>query len=201
MSVAAVVLAAGAASRFGGGKLLAVLDGRPILQHVLDSLVAAGLDDTVVVLGGSAVEVESAIEWRGERRVVNPRPDEGLSSSLRIGLANVEESAGSILVVLGDQPRVRPSTIRRLVEVAASAPDAAFVVPRYVDGSNPNPVLVRRAAVPLADVLVGDQGFGSIIARHPAVVEVAISSVNPDVDTRADLAGLAGNGEQQADVS
>ncbi len=201
MSVAAVVLAAGAATRFGGGKLLASLDGRPILQHVLDALAAAGIDDIVVVLGASAAEIETAIAWRAERRVVNPRPDDGLSSSLRLGLGQVDVGADSALVVLGDQPRLQSSTIHSLFEAAASAPGAAFVVPRYADGSNPNPVLVRRVAFRLADRLVGDEGFGSLVRTHPAVVEVSIASVNPDVDTPADLARLTGNGELPADVS
>jgi molybdenum cofactor cytidylyltransferase len=201
MTVAAVVLAAGAASRFGGGKLLAMLDGRPILQHVLDGLAAAGIADVVVVVGGSAAQIEGTIAWRAERRVANPHPDDGLSSSLRLGLGQVDEGVRSALIVLGDQPRLQPSTIRRLVEAAAAAPGADFVVPRYTDGSNPNPVLVRRTAFRLADGLLGDDGFGSIIRTHPGVVEVSIDSVNPDVDTRADLARLAGNGGTPADVS
>ena len=84
--VAAVVLAAGAGSRFGGGKLLASLEGRPVLQHVLDRVADAGLGDVVVVLGDDAAAIEQAIDWRRERRVRNPDPGRGLSSSVRIGI-------------------------------------------------------------------------------------------------------------------
>ena len=70
--VVAVVLAAGAGSRFGGGKLLAEVAGRPVLQHVLDMLAQAELSDVIVVLGDDAPAIESAIEWRTERRRRQP---------------------------------------------------------------------------------------------------------------------------------
>ena len=68
-----LVLAAGAGSRFGGGKLLARIGGRPVLQHVLDALAEAGVGESVVVLGHDAERIEAEIDWGGARRVVNPR--------------------------------------------------------------------------------------------------------------------------------
>ena len=84
-----LVLAAGAASRFGGGKLLATIGGRPMLQHVLDALAEAGVGEVVVVLGDDADAIEGAIAWRDERRVVNPDPARGLASSLQVGFEAV----------------------------------------------------------------------------------------------------------------
>src|SRR4051794_41973631 len=86
MRVVAIVLAAGAATRFGSPKQLARLDERPLLQHPLDALAAAGLRDVVVVLGDEAPAVESAIAWRDERRGVNERPSDGLANSPPGGL-------------------------------------------------------------------------------------------------------------------
>ena len=112
--VVAVVLAAGAGSRFGGGKLLAPLAGRPVLQLVLDALADADLSDVIVVLGDDAPSIEAAIEWRTERRVVNPDPGRGLSSSLHIGVKAVAADAGAhaALILLGDQPLVPLEAIR-----------------------------------------------------------------------------------------
>ena len=85
-----LVLAAGAGSRFGGGKMLASVAGRPVLQHVLDALADAGIDEVVVVLGTDAPAVEAAIAWRGETRVANPAPERGLSSSVHVGFDALE---------------------------------------------------------------------------------------------------------------
>ncbi|MEI7744839.1 MAG: NTP transferase domain-containing protein, partial [Chloroflexota bacterium] len=71
MRTVGVVLAAGAGTRFGSLKMLAPLGGQPLLQHVLDALSVAGIADVVVVLGGDAAELEAAIEWRDELRIVN----------------------------------------------------------------------------------------------------------------------------------
>ncbi len=200
MTVVAVVLAAGTSTRFGSPKLLAPLDGRPVLQHTLDAVAVAGLADAVVVLGHEAEAVEAAIAWRGERRVVNPRPEDGLSSSLRVGLDAAVEIPGTdaVLVVLGDQPRLRPGVIRAVVAAgtAPEAEDAEFVRPRYADDPAPNPVLVRRSAWALAAGLDGDRGLGQLMAnRTDRVIEVKVEGANPDVDTPAELAAVSTSAE------
>lgn len=131
------------------------------------------------------------MRWRSERVVVNPRPAEGLSSSLRRGLAALGGDVDAALVVLGDQPHLRAATIRRVLDAAADAPQP-FVFARHEEGGTPNPVLVRREAWVLADGLRGDRGFGSPMAAQPQLVlEVPVEGANPDVDTPADLAALA----------
>lgn len=192
MRVAAIVLAAGASSRFGSNKLLAPLGGRPILQHVLDAVAEAGLDDTVVVLGDDAAAVEAAIAWSSERRVVNERPQDGLSSSLRVGLdaAAEDPATEAVLVVLGDQPTIRPSVIDAVVRAADGSP-APFVQAHYAADGAPNPVLVRRQAWAMAAGLSGDRGLGPLLAARPELVlAVDVEGANPDVDTPADLAAL-----------
>jgi CTP:molybdopterin cytidylyltransferase MocA len=185
--ITAIVLAAGAGSRFGGGKLLASLGGVPILQHVLDTIAAADLDDVVVVLGRDRAAVEAAIRWRSERRVTNPEPERGLSSSLQAGMAAIDAGSAGALIVLGDQPRLSVDTIRALL----GAPDDAarpVVAPRYDDDGARNPMLIRRSVFGLVEEAVGDRGLGPILAdRSDMVVEVPVAGSNPDVDTRADL--------------
>lgn len=192
MKVVAIVLAAGASSRFGSPKLLAPLAGRPVLQHALDALAAADVDDVAVVLGDEQAAVEAAIMWRGERRVVNERPGDGLSSSLRVGLDAAAEDAmaEAVLVVLGDQPALQPGVIRSILEAAEASP-APFVRARYAADSAPNPVLVRRAAWAMTAGLSGDRGLAPLLAARPELVlEVAVKGANPDVDTPEDLANL-----------
>ncbi len=186
----AVVLAAGAGTRFGGGKLLAPIGGRPVLQHVLDALAAADLSDVVVVLGDESEAIEAAIAWRSERRVRNPHPGRGLSSSLHIGIEAVGDDALAALVVLGDQPLVPVAAIRALLE-APDDPSRPVVVPVYPDDRGRNPVLLRRPAFALVAEADGDRGLGPVLLARPELVtEVAVAGVNPDLDTHDDLARL-----------
>lgn len=183
-----LVLAAGAGSRFGGGKLLAPLAGRPVLQHVLDALAAAGVGEVVVVLGGDAAAIEDAITWRSERRVTNPDPGRGLSSSIQVGFGEIGEGAASVLVVLGDQPLVSVDVIKAVLD-APDDPSRPIVVPAYADDRGRNPVLLRRGAFGLVAQATGDRGLGPLIAANAAaVLEVPVVGHNPDVDTPADLA-------------
>ncbi|MFI5199779.1 MAG: NTP transferase domain-containing protein, partial [Candidatus Limnocylindrales bacterium] len=177
-------------SRFGGGQMRARLGGRPVLQHVLDELAGAGLTDIIVVLGDDAPELESAIEWRSERRIRNPDPGRGLSSSVRIGLSAVAPGAEAALVVLGDQPLLDPHVLQALLD-SPSDPARPIVVPVYAHDRGRNPVLLRPGAWALGAALDGDQGFGPLIRAHPElVVEVPVAGRNPDVDTPGDLAAL-----------
>ncbi len=189
--VAGLVLAAGAASRFGSPKALALLDGQPILRHVLDAADSAGLAEIVVVLGVAADEIDRSIEWGTARRVRNPAPERGLSSSLQAGLAALGQQVEAAIVLLGDQPRVRPDVIRRLIATPIG-PSRPIVVPRYSGGGGPNPAVLHRSAWSLAQELTGDRGMGPVIAAHPDLVEeIPVEGQNPDVDTTADLAALA----------
>ena len=194
--VVAVVLAAGRATRFGASKLLASLDERPILAHVLERLGAAGVAEQIVVLGEDAEAVERAIAWpAGTRRVVNPDPSRGLASSLALGIAAATDpragaAPDAILVALGDQPRVSPSVIGALIALLDDP--RPIKVPRYADEANPNPVLLAGPAFDLVREATGDRGLGPVIARYPELVhDLPVPGSNPDIDTPADLAALA----------
>jgi CTP:molybdopterin cytidylyltransferase MocA/SAM-dependent methyltransferase len=188
----AFVLAAGRASRFGsepGAKLLAMVDGQPLVRHVVDALGSVELGGIVVVLGHGADAIEAVLP-RGMVVARNPNPDLGQASSVRIGVAAVRAgfpAAEAVLVALGDQPFVRPDVVRSLL--AADAGDRPIVVPRYSLGGGQNPVLVGRKAWQLADEITGDRGLGPLLAAHPELVhEVQVDGDNPDIDTTVDLA-------------
>jgi CTP:molybdopterin cytidylyltransferase MocA len=197
--VAAIVLAAGASSRFGSPKALAILDGRPILEHVLDAIRTAGIENVVVVLGNAAQEIEDGIEWLDERRVRNPDP-RYLSGSLQVGLAAVlelEPPVRGVLIALGDQPRTRPEVIHALV-AAGREVRHPVVIPRYADGGGANPVFLHRSKFDLVDEASGDRGLGPLLASDPDLVhEVPVHGSNPDVDTPHDLAALRRIGEEE----
>ena len=205
MKVGAVVLAAGSATRFGGDKLSAVLEGRPIVRHVIDAALAAALDPIVVV--GPPDDRLDALDLGPARIVVNPRPAEGLSSSVRLGLRALDADAtqpplDGAVVLPGDQPRVRPAVIAALIETAVASPETPFVAARHAGDRTPNPVLARRAVWRLADELAGDRGFGPLMAARPELVRwLEVEGRNPDVDTPDDLARIAGTDQRRSDVS
>jgi CTP:molybdopterin cytidylyltransferase MocA len=195
------VLAAGAGRRFGGNKQLADLEGRPLLQHVLDALARAGIDDPVVVLGANAQLVRSRVEWRAAEILVNPAPETGLAGSLRLGWAaamavssdgdsSTAASSDAALVILGDQPRLREAVVRALVAAPLDA-DHPIVAPRYSGGGGRNPVRIERSAADLLAPVEGDRGLGPLLESRPDLVRsIDVEGSNPDVDVAADLRAL-----------
>ncbi len=195
-----VVLAAGAGSRFSslpGEKLTAPLDDGTVLGHVLQAVREYAPEMTVVVLGEGAERIERAITWSDEVRVGNEAPEEGIASSLRVGIQALAASSSTLegaFVVLGDQPLLRPSTLDALAQAAQkpAAADRPFIVPRYAADPGPrNPVLIRRSAWPMVLELSGDHGLAPLIAQHPELVlDLPIDGEMPDVDRPEDLEHL-----------
>src|SRR6266581_8501795 len=113
----AVVTAAGSAERFGGKKLLAPIDGEPLLDHTIRSLLEGGVSEVIVVVGKDArAELERDVNAMLDprvRAVENPDPSRGMFSSIQEGVATAN---GDALVVLpGDMPYVRPETVRAVI--------------------------------------------------------------------------------------
>jgi CTP:molybdopterin cytidylyltransferase MocA len=197
-AVYAVVLAAGSGTRFGGDKLAAKLHGRPLIAHVATSVAEAIANGTLA--GGFAVlrPGDTALAWHldtaGLQLVTNPDAKLGLGSSLRAGLraaGQADPPAGAALVVLGDQPLVRPEVITRLVEHWGKTGLSAR--PRYAGRpADPgHPVLLDRSLWPLAEGLEGDAGLGTLLrARPDAVATLDVSGENPSVETIDDLLRL-----------
>ena len=187
--VSAIVLAAGGGSRFGGGKLLAKLGGRPILGAVLHNLREAPVDETVVVVGAEAERLREICAHYGVRTVANGEWERGQSTSVLAGLRACGGQAA--VVLLGDQPFVGAGAVERLF--AAFANGAEVAVATY-GGKRRNPVLFSREVWPLLEAeLAGDEGARSVLRRHPElVVEVPCEGVGDptDVDTREDLRRL-----------
>ena len=133
-------------------------------------------------------------------RVWNPEPQQGLSSSIRVGmnaLASSSKPLDGAFIVLGDQPMLEPATLEALAAAAGSArpADRPIVVPRYDEPGPRNPVLLLRPAWPLIDELSGDIGLAPLIDADPdRVLEVRVGGSMPDIDTPADLERLAREG-------
>jgi molybdenum cofactor cytidylyltransferase len=185
--IAAIVLAAGTSARMGRQKLtLPMTDGRPLVRVAVEQVLAAGLDDTVVVLGRDAEAVALALAGLPVRTVVNSRYAEGQSTSLCAGLDALRPETAAAVVALGDQPLPDPDVIRRLV-ATYRASGRSVVTPVYRDGRG-NPVLFAAALFGELHTVQGDQGGRGVIARDPSrVAEVPVDAPMPvDIDTPQD---------------
>lgn len=191
--IAGVILAAGASSRLGTPKQLLPLDGRPLLQHVIDVAATVGLEPIVVVLGYRAADVEAALRLPDDARIVdNPDYSEGQSSSLRRGLAALEPDVGAAAILMGDQPRIRPEAIRDAVETYRRT--GAPVVRTHYRGRPGHPVVLDRSAWPALMAETKDRGARGVLAAHPEWVVPLDRDEDPpaDIDTREDYDRLIG---------
>jgi len=186
--IVAVVLAAGRSTRMGRPKQLLPVRGRPMLGEVLEILRKTKVDEIVVVLGASEEEVRRKVRFRKERVVSNPAYADGMSGSLKIGLAAaVKAGAEAVMVVLADQPRLRPQTVNQLVDAYIGS-KAPVVAPAY-HGVRGNPVLFGAALFPQIMKLDGDVGAKAVVEgnrRSMLLVETEDDGVIVDVDTPAD---------------
>ncbi|HLM27811.1 MAG TPA: nucleotidyltransferase family protein [Thermoleophilaceae bacterium] len=184
--IAALVLAAGAGTRFGGRKQLAELDGRPLLEHALAAVAQAPVDETVVVLGAAAEEVMEHVDLHGARPVVCDRWEEGLSASLAAGLAALE-GAEAVVVCLGDQPRLSVEAISRVIEARDGAPATRATY----DGEPGHPVVLEAELLGPLRHVTGDRGARSLLRRVGArLVPCDDLGGGEDVDTADELGKL-----------
>ncbi|PSP51455.1 nucleotidyltransferase family protein [Halobacteriales archaeon QH_7_68_42] len=207
--VAGVVLAAGLSSRFGeGDKLLATLEGEPLVVHAVRTLTGADLDAVAVVVdpasgvsgaladAGLAGDDTDADAGANVALVENPDAAAGQATSVRRGVAWARGAADADAVVfaLGDMPRVRPETVDRLAAAWRDGRGSALAAAH--DGQRGNPVLFDSRHFDALAAVSGDTGGRSVFenAADSAVVETDDPGVRGDVDTRADLEALREDG-------
>jgi len=195
MTVAGLLLAAGAGRRMGGPKALVEVAGEPLVQRGIRLLRDGGCDPVVVVVGASADEVR--LLCAGADVVHAADWESGMAASLRAGLAALDTEA--CVVALVDQPFVTAEVVQRLR--AAHGAGAAAAVASYA-GHPRNPVLLDRSVwAAVAATATGDEGARSWLRAHPElVVEVDCTDAGApdDLDTPQDLAALTRDTRREA---
>jgi molybdenum cofactor cytidylyltransferase/nicotine blue oxidoreductase len=179
--IAGLILAAGAGTRFGDEpKLLADVEGAPVLQHVVDAAHGAGpLERIVVVLGAHADELARRVDFLDAEPVICEDWQEGQSASLRRGLAALAD-ADQIVVLLGDQPLVTAQVIAALVDHGPGWRAAYHGVPGH-------PAVLGRTLIDAARETTGDRGLRDARWR---TFEVGHLAGGRDIDTPEDLEAI-----------
>jgi CTP:molybdopterin cytidylyltransferase MocA len=186
--IGGLVLAAGRSSRFGGRpKQLAMLDGRPLLEHVLMAMASAQLDRVAVVLGAHAEEVREGVPLHGAEAVVCDDWATGMGASLQAGVRALSD-CDAVAVTLGDQPRISSHAVARVV----SQRGADELAVRATYGGVPgHPVLLEKTLLSRVIELSGDAGARELLHGVP-IREVACDGLGSpdDIDTPEALAAL-----------
>jgi molybdenum cofactor cytidylyltransferase len=193
--LAALVLAAGGSARMGRPKQLLPYGDSVLLDAVLDLARRFPFAQRVLALGGSADQIQAAVDTTEFDVVINDEYTTGCSSSIARAIGAVRSDLDGIVLLLGDQPEVRAQTIAAVIAARGNAPIA---VTRYENGVG-HPFILSRATFPALAALHGDRGVWKLIDRlGTAVARVRVEGRVPlDVDTEEDyralLAGAAGS--------
>ncbi len=189
--IAALILAAGQSRRMGAeNKLLIPLDGKPMVRHVAERVLASAARPVTVVLGHQGDAVRAALDGLDIGFVENPDYADGLSSSLKAGLAAVPDGADGAIVCLGDMPDVSPILIDRLIAGFNPIEGRAILAPTR-GGRRGNPVLWARRFFDELTMLSGDTGAKHLIGNYGEFlteIEAPDDGVLIDLDTPEALA-------------
>ncbi len=167
MKTTAVVLAAGKSERMGRNKLLLKLDGKRLIDHILDALENSKVDEIFVVLGNKPWEITDAVKSRLNRTriVVNERPEEEMTSSFKAALKQIQY-ADAVLLVLGDQLIPDPKFINTLIEEMEEKRGKVLIVSPVYRGKKGHPLLFSKQLFKEILNLKKDETIRDIIHRH-----------------------------------
>jgi molybdenum cofactor cytidylyltransferase len=201
--IAGVVLAAGAGRRFGGGKQLAALEGRPLLEHALVAAAGSGLDPRFVVLGANAERILATVDLHGHEPVLCPDWEEGLAASLRAGVTAARSAgADAVLITLGDQPKVSTEAITRILAARGGPKGSSKAVRASYAGKPGHPTVLEEALFDTLLALKGDAGARGVF--DPAFTHLVPCddvALDTDVDVVADLEALRARASSTDPVS
>lgn len=188
----AIVLAAGLGRRMGSNKLLLDLQGKPVLQWVLEALLDAGMQRIYVVTGHEASEVQACCESVDSciTTVFNPQYESGRATSIQAGLAALDDTAPGVLITPGDVPFIGADLVTALLAHFEETPKITFPL---VKGKKGHPVVFPRLAFPLLQRLTCDETLHDYLLANTELT-APFDWDNPactmDVDTPEGLANL-----------
>ena len=186
--ISGLVLGAGASQRLGPPKQLLPFRDTTMLGWVVrEAQRATGVDEVIVVLGRAAHEVRERVDFGTARVVENKVFTEGCSSSYRAGLAALNPESQAIMIILGDQPGIRPEVIDTLAEEWRRT--GALIALCSYNGRKGHPMIFSKAMFDQLEVLHGDKAAWKLVDANAGMVqEVHFNLPFPDdINTAADF--------------
>ena len=183
MKIGCVLLAAGAATRFGGGKLAAPLGGKPVIEYTLENLRDAPFDRRAIV--AATPELLAIAQRYGIDGTVNDRPDLGVSRSIRMGL-ELMDGTDACMFCVADQPLLRRETLDGMLQ----SYERGTILMAAHNGQSGNPVIYPSSLYAELSSLVGEESGKTVACRHEGLIRifhVPDSLQLCDIDTREDL--------------
>jgi len=196
--ISAIVPAAGMSTRMGSqNKLLLTINGKTLIERIVDTLIASEIDETIVVVGHQQEMIKAALAGKDIVIVENSNYEEGMASSIRAGVAAATPGAGALMICLADQPLLEPGDLNRIIGAMdeARAAGKSIVVP-FFKGQRGNPVILDAMHREAMTDVVGDIGCKKIIKQRPDevyMIEMETDHVVRDVDTIEEYCGLDGH--------
>jgi molybdenum cofactor cytidylyltransferase len=187
--LAAVVLAAGASTRFGSAKQLVRVAGRPLLHSALAHAAEVAGTAVTVVLGAHAAELAPLLRHSPASVLINREWPEGMASSIRLAVSRLPVGCSAVLLMVVDQAALTGDDLKRLVSAWRRQPDH-IAAARYGTTTGV-PAIFPRSCFPDLQALRGDVGARLLLQRNPdRVVRVPMPSAAVDIDTPEDLLAL-----------
>ncbi len=188
-----IVLAAGKSTRMEGrNKLLAEIEGKPMIRRVVEAALDSKVDETIVVLGWDESRVRQALTDLPCRLIVNREFEKGQSSSLKAGLNEVAPETKAVLILPGDMAKIDSQSIDKVVN--AYILDGGTILVAAHNGRYGHPILIdKRLFNDITQITEETHGLKSVIKKHEneiRLVEVDTDIVLRDVDTPEDLQRL-----------
>ncbi len=195
VKVQGIILAAGLSRRMGFPKLGVMIDRVPLLERVIRAALESSLDRVIVVERPESQGQYRSSPWCAYdhrlKMVINPEPEQGMSSSMRAGLAHVDRDSDGVMILLGDQPRIRGALIDELI--GAFGTDPGRIVYPMVMGRKTTPAVIPRCLYAELETVTGDRGARDVIRRHADLVlavEMGDRYDDRDIDTPDDLSAV-----------
>ena len=185
----AIVLAAGAATRFGSAKQLVRVAGRPLLHTAVAQAAEVAGSAVTVVLGAHAAELSPLLTHSQASVIINRHWREGMASSIRAGVARLPSSCSAVLLILVDQAAVTSEDLKRLVGAWRRQPE--YIAAARYGTTTGVPAIFPRSTFSDLQLLRGDVGARHLLQRNPdRLVRVPMERAAIDIDTPEDLLKL-----------